>query len=118
MAWERDDRFDSVRSFKQSLETALALPSGVAVRESGRGKRRRVIVVVDDESFIRNILCDFFSMEGYHAIPAANLTEARALLSAHPVELIFVPRQANLWVSQSGSGRLPSAWYRAISACS
>jgi predicted DCC family thiol-disulfide oxidoreductase YuxK len=28
------------------------------------------------------------------------------------------PRQANLWVSQSGSGRLPSAWYRAISACS
>jgi hypothetical protein len=29
-----------------------------------------------------------------------------------------VPRQANLWVSQSGSGRLPSAWYRAISACS
>ncbi len=30
----------------------------------------------------------------------------------------FAPRQANLWVSQSGSGRLPSAWYRAISACS
>ncbi len=32
--------------------------------------------------------------------------------------LIYLPRQANLWVSQSGSGRLPSAWYRAISACS
>ena len=28
------------------------------------------------------------------------------------------PRQANLWVSQSGSGRPPRAWYRAISACS
>ncbi len=28
------------------------------------------------------------------------------------------PRQQNLWVSQSGSGRSPSAWYRAISACS
>ncbi len=26
--------------------------------------------------------------------------------------------QQNLWVSQSGSGRSPSAWYRAISACS
>jgi H+-transporting ATPase len=32
--------------------------------------------------------------------------------------LFYLPRQANLWVSQSGSGRLPSAWYRAISACS
>ena len=29
-----------------------------------------------------------------------------------------LPRQANLWVSQSGSGRSASAWYRAISACS
>jgi hypothetical protein len=29
-----------------------------------------------------------------------------------------VPRQPNLWVSQSGWGRFPRAWYRAISACS
>jgi hypothetical protein len=31
---------------------------------------------------------------------------------------VFLPRQENLWVSQSGSGRLPSEWYRAISAWS
>jgi hypothetical protein len=30
----------------------------------------------------------------------------------------FSPRQPNLWVSQSGSGKPPSAWYKAISACS
>ena len=29
-----------------------------------------------------------------------------------------VPRQPNLWVSQSGSGSSPRPWYRAISACS
>jgi len=29
-----------------------------------------------------------------------------------------LPRQPNLWVSQSGSGSSPRPWYRAISACS
>jgi len=32
--------------------------------------------------------------------------------------LEFKPPQPNLWASQSGSGSWPSAWYRAISACS
>jgi len=32
--------------------------------------------------------------------------------------LLFLPRQPNLWVSQSGSGSSPRPWYRAISACS
>ncbi len=31
---------------------------------------------------------------------------------------VFLPLQQNLWASQSGSGSSPSAWYRAISACS
>jgi hypothetical protein len=43
----------------------------------------------------------------------------RALAAANAVvALQKKPRQANLWVSQSGSGRWPSAWYSAISACS
>jgi hypothetical protein len=40
---------------------------------------------------------------------------APLLRRSHVVEK--EPRQQNLWVSQSGSGRSPRAWYRAISAC-
>ncbi len=52
------------------------------------------ILIVDDEDFIRDLLSDFLSLEGYHCRAAASAEEALGLLSPtqNPFDLILVDR--------------------------
>jgi two-component system cell cycle sensor histidine kinase/response regulator CckA len=49
------------------------------------------VLIVDDESDLRNLVEMILSVHGYHVFPAKNAEEALAMLSAHPgeVHLLF-----------------------------
>ncbi len=76
------------------------------------------LVVLDPA---RMLVTHMIPCEDGHAQERSLTDEIIDIMEANDVVVAdrnFWPRQQNLWVSQSGSGRSPSAWYRAISACS
>ena len=50
---------------------------------------RDTILIVDDDTMVRDLLHDFLCREGYHVISSGNPHEALEQLSAHPVDLVI-----------------------------
>jgi len=78
-----------------------------------------------EKSSIKDPLAQFQAMKAtkddtFELLKSLNgaLTDGKVPDSHLEEQFDFWPRQPNLWVSQSGWGRFPRAWYRAISACS
>ncbi len=54
----------------------------------------RLILVVDDEAFLRMLATEFFEEAGYEVIEAANGSEAMAVLQDHPgIDAVFTDVQ-------------------------
>src|SRR5215831_6295106 len=76
----------------------IAPDTGLAVRPAGRPQGRKAalvtpkatILVVDDESAVREVLEEYFVAHGYAAFGAESADAAKALVARQPIDLALV----------------------------
>jgi CheY-like chemotaxis protein len=86
--WEPQRRFQTVREFREAFATAVSAPL-----KKGRFSRtihQRIVLVVDDEKFIREILAEFLGMEGATVFTAVSVAEAQAILAKQPIDVALI----------------------------
>jgi len=69
-------------------------------------KKRKLIMVVDDEREIRSIISDILVEEGYEAIVASSAEEARQLLVRKTPDLVFL----DIWMPDEDGITLLKEW--------
>jgi len=69
-------------------------------------KKKKLIMVVDDEIEIRNIINDILVEEGYKSIVASSANEARQLLIKHTPDLVFL----DIWMPEEDGIALLKEW--------
>ena len=69
-------------------------------------KEQKLIMVVDDETEIRNIINDILVEEGYKSIVASSANEARQLLIKHTPDLVFL----DIWMPDEDGITLLKEW--------
>ena len=69
-------------------------------------KKRKLIMVVDDEIEIRNIINDILVEEGYKSIVASSANEARQILIKHTPDLVFL----DIWMPDEDGITLLKEW--------
>ena len=69
-------------------------------------KKRKLIMVVDDEREIRSIISDILVEEGYEAIVASSAEEARQLLTRKKPDLVFL----DIWMPDEDGITLLKEW--------
>ena len=81
--------------------THIGMLFGMAVPRWESGPPTRVILVVEDESFIRVPLVEYLRDCGYRVFEAASVSEAKSVLNfATPVDLVFT--DVNLLGEENG----------------
>ncbi len=70
---------------EDELAQNLSLPSEKKVPKEGAMK----VLVVDDEDFVRELVCDAMAEQGYQVFPASSGNEALELASRYEFDLIF-----------------------------
>ena len=68
--------------------------------------KQKLIMVVDDESEIRNIIKEILIEEGYKTLTAASAEEARKLLVEHRPDLVFL----DIWMPDQDGIELLKEW--------
>jgi len=68
--------------------------------------KQKLIMVVDDESDIRNIIKEILIDEGYKTITAASAEEANRLLLQHKPDLVFL----DIWMPDQDGIELLKEW--------
>jgi DNA-binding response OmpR family regulator len=49
-----------------------------------------MVVVVDDDADVRDSLCQFLVHDGYHATPAVDAAQARAVVAMHDAKCVLI----------------------------
>lgn len=91
--WDPSDRYQTVREFSQALELALDASRNAPGPFDKREAIGVRVLVVDDESFIRDIVSDFLRMQGYEVDAAENTTQALALAAKHTHHVAFIDQK-------------------------
>ena len=68
--------------------------------------KQKLIMVVDDESEIRNIIKEILAEEGYKTLTAASAEEAKRLLDEHRPDLVFL----DIWMPDQDGIELLKEW--------
>ena len=68
--------------------------------------KQKLIMVVDDESEIRNIIKEILAEEGYKTLTAASAEEAKRLLDKHRPDLVFL----DIWMPDQDGIELLKEW--------
>ena len=68
--------------------------------------KQKLIMVVDDESEIRNIIKEILVEEGYTTLTAASAEEAKRLLAEHRPDLVFL----DIWMPDQDGIELLKEW--------
>ena len=68
--------------------------------------KQKLIMVVDDESEIRNIIKEILAEEGYKTLTAASAEEAKRLLDQHRPDLVFL----DIWMPDQDGIELLKEW--------
>jgi signal transduction histidine kinase/ligand-binding sensor domain-containing protein/class 3 adenylate cyclase len=80
------DDFESV----PSLEHEIIIKSEISDVENSIVKDDKLILVADDETVNRKVICDFLQLTGYQTIQASNGKEALQLVGKHQFDLIIL----------------------------
>ncbi|MFT5191261.1 MAG: DNA-binding NtrC family response regulator, partial [Verrucomicrobiales bacterium] len=76
-----------------------------------QSRQSAFILVLDDEKSIRTVVATLLDRTGHTVVQAENLVDARALLKAHPIELVLcditLPGQSGLSLLHELAPRSP-----------